>query len=38
MNKCSDHIQGAKLFTTIGLKAGYNRIRIRAGDEWKSAF
>jgi hypothetical protein len=38
MNKLRDHVQGAKLFTKIDLKAGYNLIRIRAGDEWKTAF
>ena len=38
MNELRDRVQGAKLFTKIDLKAGYNLIRIRAGDEWKTAF
>jgi hypothetical protein len=38
MNKLRDCVQGAKLFTKIDLKAEYNLIRIRAGDEWKTAF
>jgi hypothetical protein len=33
MNELRDRVQGAKLFTKIDLKAGYNLIRIRAGDE-----
>jgi hypothetical protein len=37
MNKLRDRIQGAKLFTKIYLQAGYNLIRIPAGDEWKIA-
>jgi hypothetical protein len=38
MNELRDRIQGAKLFTKIDLKARYNLIRIRAGDDWKTAF
>jgi hypothetical protein len=38
MNELRDRVQGAKLFTKIDLKAGYNLIRIRTGDEWKTAF
>jgi hypothetical protein len=37
-NELRDRIQGTKLFTKIDPKARYNLIRIRAGDEWKSAF
>jgi hypothetical protein len=33
MNKLRDRVQGAKLFTKIALKAGYNLVRIRASDE-----
>jgi hypothetical protein len=38
MNELRDCVQGAKVFTKIDLIAGYNLIRIRAGDEWKTAF
>ncbi|KAJ2914471.1 hypothetical protein MD484_g5943, partial [Candolleomyces efflorescens] len=33
-----DRTQGCKLFTVIDLKNAFNLIRIRAGDEWKTAF
>jgi hypothetical protein len=33
INELRDCIQGTKLFTKIDLKAGYNLIRICAGDE-----
>lgn len=38
MNELRDRVSGAKFFTKIDLKAGYNLVRIRAGDEWKTAF
>jgi hypothetical protein len=38
MNEVRDRVQGTKLFTKIDLKAGYNLIRIRARNEWKTAF
>ena len=33
-----DKIQGAQIFTTIDLRAAYNLIRMKEGEEWKTAF
>ena len=38
MNELRDRVRGAKIFTKLDLKAGYNLIRIKEGDEWKTAF
>lgn len=33
-----DRLHGAKWFTTLDLKGAYNLIRIKEGEEWKTAF
>ena len=33
-----DKLKGAKYFTKINLRAGYNNVQIRDGDQWKAAF
>jgi hypothetical protein len=38
INEIQDIIQGAKYFTKYDITNAYNRLRIREGDEWKTAF
>ncbi|CUA71329.1 Transposon Tf2-1 polyprotein [Rhizoctonia solani] len=33
-----EKLRGATVFSTLDLKSGYNLVRIRKGDEWKTAF
>ena len=38
MTELRDRVRGAKIFTKLDLKSWYNLIRIKEGDEWKTAF
>ncbi|QRW20471.1 Retrotransposable element Tf2 protein [Rhizoctonia solani] len=33
-----EKLQGAKIFSKFNLKAGYNLVQIKEGNEWKTAF
>ena len=38
MTELRNRVAGAMVFTELDLKDGYHLIRIRKGDEWKTAF
>jgi uncharacterized membrane protein len=38
MNELRDRVAGSRILTRIDLNAGYNLIRIKPRDEWKTAF
>jgi len=38
MEELKDRVAGAKIFTKVDLKDGYHLLRIREGEEWKTAF
>ncbi|KAI5115854.1 hypothetical protein M0805_006710, partial [Coniferiporia weirii] len=38
ISELMDKLKGAKYFTKLDLRSGYNNIRIKDGDQWKAAF
>src|SRR5258706_14235126 len=38
MTTLVEQVSGSKIYTKLDLKAGFNLLRIAAGDEWKTAF
>ena len=38
INSLLDRLTGSKFFTKIDLRGAYNLVRIKKGDEWKTAF
>ena len=38
MDELKERVRGAKYFNKVDLKNGYHLIRIKEGDEWKTAF
>ena len=38
INKALNQLVGAKVYTKLDIRSAYNLIRIKEGDEWKTAF
>ena len=38
ISEIMDKLKGAKYFTKLDVRWGYNNVRIKKGDEWKAAF
>ncbi len=38
ISELMDKLWGAKYFSKLDIRWGYNNVRIKYGDEWKAAF
>ena len=38
INELINNLKGARYFTKLDVRWGFNNIRIHEGDEWKAAF
>ena len=38
INELHDRLQGATIFTSLDMRGAYNLIRMKEGEEWKTAF
>ncbi len=38
ISELMDKLQGAKYFSKLDIRWGYNNVHIKDGDEWKAAF
>jgi hypothetical protein len=38
MNEFRDRVQGSTVFTKIDVKSGYNLVKIKEGEKWKTVF
>jgi hypothetical protein len=38
INDLLRQVQGKKIFTRLDLRSAFNLIRMKAGEEWKTAF